>query len=367
MVETVVDPAILLDEAAGLWGTTKRGYRDGLIAVGRKLHQYLVARLRAGDAVNEAARRALKATRQHATRDAARRLGVGITRINELIRAATAADLLAPEEGLGSLSYSTVRAMRVMIYRPAKGRPISRAPGDGLTLPSASEEWAVRPVWVTRGPELVARAVREGWEERRLRAALRTKLQPPPVEPVAPPLQVSDDKYLTSGQIARMCRVNPHTVAKWVDTGELKGHVLPTSTHRRIRPTDLVGFLRRHDMVVPAGLQSDLVKVACGVDARSVPPGVTVIDDFVEFGAVVATTDVGVVLVGDDEGVSIAARMVRCAFRRRSCLAVLVLSEDSHAPDIEVPDGCRLVVARHPVDWFALAELREALGEVPGA
>jgi DNA-binding response OmpR family regulator len=47
--------------------------------------------------------------------------------------------------------------------------------------------------------------------------------------------------------------VTPATVASWIDQGHLKGHKTPTG-RRRVASTDLVEFLRAHEMPVPAEL-----------------------------------------------------------------------------------------------------------------
>ena len=53
---------------------------------------------------------------------------------------------------------------------------------------------------------------------------------------------------LTTGQVARICRVAPRTVSKWVDTGKLRGYRIPGSRDRRIPAEQLAAFLRAHNM-----------------------------------------------------------------------------------------------------------------------
>lgn len=57
-------------------------------------------------------------------------------------------------------------------------------------------------------------------------------------------------RILTTGQIAKMCSVAARTVAKWVDTGLLKGHRVPGSRDRRVKWIDLVEFAAKHGMPV---------------------------------------------------------------------------------------------------------------------
>jgi excisionase family DNA binding protein len=52
----------------------------------------------------------------------------------------------------------------------------------------------------------------------------------------------------TTGEVARICRVSPRTVAKWIDAGLLKGYRIPGSKDRRIPREILIRFLKDHGM-----------------------------------------------------------------------------------------------------------------------
>ena len=54
--------------------------------------------------------------------------------------------------------------------------------------------------------------------------------------------------YYTTGQIAKLCRVCERTVAKWIDSGLLKGSRPLASQFRRVLASDLVAFMREHGM-----------------------------------------------------------------------------------------------------------------------
>lgn len=62
------------------------------------------------------------------------------------------------------------------------------------------------------------------------------------------------NRYMSTGEVARLCEVSPITVAKWIDDGILPGHSTPGG-HRRVRVTDLARFLRDHGMDVPPELE----------------------------------------------------------------------------------------------------------------
>jgi excisionase family DNA binding protein len=57
---------------------------------------------------------------------------------------------------------------------------------------------------------------------------------------------------LTTGQVAQICNVAPRTVTKWFDTGKLKGYRIPGSRDRRIPASELIRFMRAHD--IPTGM-----------------------------------------------------------------------------------------------------------------
>ena len=53
---------------------------------------------------------------------------------------------------------------------------------------------------------------------------------------------------LTTGQVAKICKVAPRTVSKWFDDGKLEGYRIPESKDRRIPRDCLVKFLKLHGM-----------------------------------------------------------------------------------------------------------------------
>ena len=59
-----------------------------------------------------------------------------------------------------------------------------------------------------------------------------------------------DKNVLTTGDVARICSVAPRTVSKWFDSGQLKGYRIPGSKDRRIPVSELVRFMKLHNMPV---------------------------------------------------------------------------------------------------------------------
>ena len=57
---------------------------------------------------------------------------------------------------------------------------------------------------------------------------------------------------LTTGQVAQICNVAPRTVTKWFDSGQLKGYRIPGSKDRRIPTSELIRFMKVHNMPTDA-------------------------------------------------------------------------------------------------------------------
>ena len=55
---------------------------------------------------------------------------------------------------------------------------------------------------------------------------------------------------LTTGQVAQICHVAPRTVTKWFDSGQLKGYRIPGSRDRRIPASELIRFMKVHDLPI---------------------------------------------------------------------------------------------------------------------
>lgn len=51
---------------------------------------------------------------------------------------------------------------------------------------------------------------------------------------------------LTTGQVAKLCKVAPRTVSKWFDSGQLRGYRIPGSKDRRIPADQLLRFMKAH-------------------------------------------------------------------------------------------------------------------------
>lgn len=67
-----------------------------------------------------------------------------------------------------------------------------------------------------------------------------------------------DKDIYTTGQVARLCKVAPRTVSKWLDSGLMQGYRIPGSNDRRVTRSKLVDFLVKNNMPM-GGLAQDVV------------------------------------------------------------------------------------------------------------
>lgn len=65
---------------------------------------------------------------------------------------------------------------------------------------------------------------------------------------------------LTTGDVAKICHVAPRTVSKWFDNGQLKGYRIPGSKDRRIPVSELVRFMKVHN-IPTAGLTVGKIRI----------------------------------------------------------------------------------------------------------
>lgn len=66
-------------------------------------------------------------------------------------------------------------------------------------------------------------------------------------------VKIASDTLLTSSEVGQLLQVNPSSVKKWVDDGQITAFRTPGG-HRRIRALDLLEFLKRLRMPIPEEL-----------------------------------------------------------------------------------------------------------------
>ena len=139
--------------------------------------------------------------------------------------------------------------------------------------------------------------------------------------------QATDPRAVyTTGQVAKICRVAPRTVAKWIDKGRLVGYRIPGSNgegDRRITRTELIRFMT--DFKIPMGplLTADTFAVlVVGAGAaftaklgEYMPAGVSyvVTSDAIDAGFRVGAGGIDAVILDFADGRGMAAHLAaRC-------------------------------------------------------
>jgi excisionase family DNA binding protein len=70
----------------------------------------------------------------------------------------------------------------------------------------------------------------------------------------------NEKDVLTTGEVARICNVASRTVSKWFDSGQLQGYRIPGSKDRRIPVSNLLQFMKKHNIPMD-GLMSGAPRV----------------------------------------------------------------------------------------------------------
>ncbi len=66
---------------------------------------------------------------------------------------------------------------------------------------------------------------------------------------------MSNEKPLTTGEIAELCHVHLRTVLQWIHDGKLKAYRTP-GNHSRVQTVDFVEFLKHYNMPIPDSLST---------------------------------------------------------------------------------------------------------------
>jgi excisionase family DNA binding protein len=78
-----------------------------------------------------------------------------------------------------------------------------------------------------------------------------------------------EKEVLTTGEVAKICKVASRTVSKWFDTGQLPGYRIPGSRDRRIPVNELVKFMKTHNIPLD-GITSGRTRVLLVDDDKEI-------------------------------------------------------------------------------------------------
>jgi len=175
----------------------------------------------------------------------------------------------------------------------------------------------------------------------------------------------------TTGEVAKICRAAPRTVAKWFDSGRLKGYRIPGSQDRRIPVENLVLFLKENGMPLRwlEDFQEKYRVLFVAVDeefGRYLRELISKIEDYrfdfassvFEFGVLVATTRPDAIVIDFSLGRRESIDIV-CDLRKDDAYAATLIiglaSEDEAKPEQLLEYGFN-VVFKKPLDVAVIAK-----------
>ena len=82
-------------------------------------------------------------------------------------------------------------------------------------------------------------------------------------------MSLMEKEVLTTGEVAKICKVAPRTVSKWFDSGALPGYRIPVSRDRRIPVSNLIKFMKAHNIPMD-GMTTGRTRVLLVDDDREV-------------------------------------------------------------------------------------------------
>jgi excisionase family DNA binding protein len=176
-------------------------------------------------------------------------------------------------------------------------------------------------------------------------------------------------KVLTTGQVAKICRVAPRTVCKWFDSGRLPGYRIPGGQDRRIPREHLIRFLKEHGMPVGElegeGLHKILIIGATKLFVNRIRKLLPEEDDFkyelansgFAAGTLAESFHPNTIIIdlamGRSEALQIVSNLRRYT-QFAQALIIALASEDEAAPETLVSFGFS-EASRSRLTWFCSA------------
>lgn len=175
-------------------------------------------------------------------------------------------------------------------------------------------------------------------------------------------------KVLTTGQVAKICKVAPRTVSKWFDSGRLKGYRIPGSKDRRIPRQNLTKFMQEHGMPMDEGMEEpDATKILIfsqdealitAVKQRLVPQGFEIEAAYTSFevGMKFQASAPGCLVVDFGQGSAQARQIIEKfqGFKRAKEAVLVALVTDGQQQEIAELAGAKEIFLK-PFDPDLLA------------
>lgn len=169
-----------------------------------------------------------------------------------------------------------------------------------------------------------------------------------------------DKRELTTGQVAKLCKVAPRTVAKWCDAWRdtngakgLKNHRLPYSLDRRIIAKDLEEFCVLHGMNIPWNVSRHILAF-CSIMHAAELEGIEHADNMYDAGKLVGACEFTHAVLDDCFGIACMQKVAKeLVAKFKDCQVVYICSESVDPTSIPLDIGGRkkAVVFQAPVNY----------------
>jgi excisionase family DNA binding protein len=185
---------------------------------------------------------------------------------------------------------------------------------------------------------------------------------------------------LTTSNVAELLGVAVASVSKWIDSGSLRAGKTPGG-HRRVAVSDLLKFLKSHQLPIPEELQGHTLpkvlivaanRLQCrtlGTKLRRRLPNLLVFDayDDVMAGAILERERPGATIIDlsadEDHGIEFCTHMKSLSVCKGMAIIVLVRADSKLAKGHSLP-CCKSMILTKPVVAAKLtAAVRAAIGD----
>ncbi len=148
----------ILEQVAAVWTGETARHRDGMLAIGRSLREYIITGLKERDQMRAGDAKRSKISRGRLVNAAATRLKTRREKINVAIGVVAVVELLSLNGDVGEMSYESIKMFATLIERHKGAQTQRRLAGN--VSPEVSETWSIKGRY-PQAIELFRRAVAE--------------------------------------------------------------------------------------------------------------------------------------------------------------------------------------------------------------
>jgi len=180
-------------------------------------------------------------------------------------------------------------------------------------------------------------------------------------------------KSFSSGDVAKVCDVNPRTVIRWIEAGKLNAFKLPGRGNNRVKHSDLLDFLQENQIPIPNELAIEQEKLCFIVSkekhlirhAQRIARNSGFVTEVYQFGmdaGIEVASSKPAVIVIDNQTARVSAFSLMDVIKNRLDYMpyVIIFDENSHN-GVATERGSRIYHMAKPIDNYALAMVLESI------